>query len=75
MSALEIENRLEYFYCCIGAFAFRHSLTNAEAYRYLSNFKGLDFIDKHYGAEHSQSIEDSVEDMTAVCKRNGGRLS
>ena len=75
MSGAETGNRLEYFYCCIGAFAQRYSLTNAEAYRYLRNFKGLDFIDKHYEAEHTQSIEDSVEDMTAICKRNGGLLS
>lgn len=74
MSKIEIENKLEYFYCCIGAFASRHSISNAEAYRYLLNFKGLDFIDKHYRVEHTQSIEDSVEDMTTVCKRNGGRL-
>jgi len=42
---------------------------------YLNKFKGLDFIDKFYGVEHTQSIEDSVDDMTAVCKKNGGYLS
>ncbi len=75
MSRREIRNRLDYYYCCIGAFAFRHSLSNAAAYMYLNKFKGLDFIDKFYGVEHTQSIEDSVDDMTAVCKKNGGYLS
>lgn len=75
MSKREIRNRLEYYYCCIGAFASRYSLSNSEAYRYLRTFNGLDFIDKHYGVEHTQSIEDSVEDMIIVCKNNGGTLS
>ncbi len=75
MSQIEIINRLEYFYCCIGAFAKRFALSNAQAYRYLVDFKGMDFIDKHYGVEHTQSIEDAVEDMTVICQRNGGRLA
>lgn len=74
MSADELNNRLLYYFCCIGAFARKHSMTNAEAYRFLSDFKGLDFIDTLYEVEHTQSIEDSVEDMLEVCQRNGGVL-
>ena len=74
MSADELNNRLLYYFCCIGAFARKHSMTNAEAYRFLSDFKGLDFIDTFYEVEHTQSIEDSIEDMLTVCQRNGGVL-
>lgn len=45
--------RIEYYYCCLGAFASRHRLSNVEAYRYLKTFKGLDFIDKLYEVEHT----------------------
>ena len=75
MSAEELNNRLLYFFCCIGEFARRHSLSNAQAYKFLEEFKGLDFIDQHYEVEHTQSIEDSVEDMMTVCQRNGGALA
>jgi len=75
MSAEELNNRLLYFFCCIGEFARRYSLSNAQAYRFLEEFKGLDFIDQHYEVEHTQSIEDSVEDMMTVCQRNGGALA
>ena len=75
MSAEELNNRLLYYFCCIGEFARKYSLTNAEAYKFLSEFKGMDFIDTYYEAEHTQSIEDSVEDMMSVCQRNGGALA
>ncbi|MDO4826599.1 MAG: DUF3791 domain-containing protein [Bacteroidia bacterium] len=75
MSKKERENRIEYYYCCLGAFASRHCISNAEAYRYLKTFKGLDFIDRFYEVEHTQSIEDAVEDMSIVCQKNGGTLS
>lgn len=75
MSAEELNNRLLYFFCCIGAFARKHSLSNAEAYKFLTEFKGLDFLDQQYEIEHTQSIESSIEDMMSVCEKNGGVLA
>ena len=70
----EQSNIVEYLVCVIGAFAKQFSLTNAKAYQYLRQYKGLDFLTKHYGVEHTQSIEDAVEDITIVCNRHGGAL-
>lgn len=70
-----IPNIIEYVICCIGAFAERFSLTNAEAYKYLHMHRGLDFLFKHYDTEHTQSIDDAVEDITAICLRHGGALA
>jgi len=75
MGTEDLNNRLLYYFCCIGEFARKYSLTNAEAYKFLSEFKGMDFIDTHYETEHTQSIEDSVEDMMSVCQMNGGALA
>ena len=63
----EQSNIVEYLVCVIGAFARQFSLTNAKAYMYLRQYKGLDFLTKHYGVEHTQSIEDAVEDIIAIC--------
>ena len=71
----EQSNIIEYLICVIGAFARQFSLTNAKAYQYLREFKGLDFLTRHYGVEHTQSIEDAVEDCTIVCQRHGGALA
>ena len=67
-------NMIEYLLCVIGAFAGQFMLTNASAYRYLRDYKGLDFLVRHYEIEHTQSIEDAVEDITAICHRHGGAL-
>ena len=70
----ELDNKIEYLLMCIGAFAEKFKLTNKSAYNYLRHFKALDFLNDFYDIEHTQSIEDAVDDMTLICKRNGGQL-
>lgn len=70
----EQRNIIEYLVCVIGAFARQFSLTNAKAYQYLRQYNGLDFLIKHYNVEHTQSIEDAVEDIAIICNRHGGAL-
>ncbi|WP_455636368.1 DUF3791 domain-containing protein [Parabacteroides sp.] len=41
----------------------------------LHRFKGLEFFDDCYEAEHQLSIRDAVEDLTIICKRNRGALT
>lgn len=67
-------NIIEYVTCCVGAFAQQHSLTNAQAYSYLRRFSGIDFLVDCYEAEHTLSIEDAVEDITAICQKEGGKI-
>ena len=67
-------NILEYVNCCVGAFANRFQLPLPSAYAYLRRFKGVDFLIDCYPAEHTLSIEDAVEDITQLCRKNGGRL-
>ena len=71
----EERNRISFYVACIGTFAERFSVSNAFAYGYLSQYKGLDFIFDFYDVEHAFSIDDAVDDMVKVCHRNGGPLS
>lgn len=66
---------IHYLVMCLGLFAQKHHLTKKEACNYLSRFKGLEFSINHYEAEHQLSLHDCVDDMTAICLRNGGTLS
>lgn len=68
-------NIIEYVNCCIGAFANRFRLSTVQAYAYMKRFKGIDFLIDCYAAEHTLSIEDSVEDVVQLCQKHGGRLA
>ena len=71
----EHSNIIEYVVCVVGAFAHHFSLSNAKAYQYIKKFKGIDFLFRHYEAEHTLSINDAVEDVVIICSRHGGALS
>ncbi len=71
----ETINTINYLVCCIGAFAQRFSLSNRQAYQYLHQYQGLQFLIDFYDVEHTQSIDDAVEDCARICHRHGGALS
>lgn len=74
MSKAQLEI-LEYLICCIGAFAERFSISNGQAYRYLKQYQGLAYLQKHYNIVHTFSIDDAVEDCAHICSRHGGALT
>lgn len=63
---------IHYIIMSVGLFARKYKLTKREACNYLSRFKGLDFTIRNYEVEHQLSLDDCVEDMAAICQRNGG---
>ena len=69
-----VRNRMTYFVYCINAFAEHYHLSPKQAFAYLHRFKGLEFLDECYEAEHQLSIRDAVNDLSIICKRNGGAL-
>lgn len=40
----------------------------------LDRFKGLEFLLDFYPTLHLQSIDDTVDDLIIMCKKNGGTL-
>ena len=70
----EVQNRVTYMIYCVSAFANHHGLNFKQAYSYLKRFKGIDFLDEYYEAEHQLSISDAVSDLSIICNRNGGAL-
>lgn len=65
---------IHYVVMSLGLFARRYSLSKKEACNYLSRFKGLQFTLDNYEAEHQLSLSECVDDMAAVCRRNGGGI-
>lgn len=68
------QNRMTYFIYCINAFADRYKLTPKQAFVYLRRYKGMSFLEECYEAEHQLSIGDAVDDLSIICRRNGGAL-
>lgn len=67
-------DKLEWTLIFIFEFGRRYGLTVKQAFNYLSRFKGIEFIDKHYGYCHTQSFQSMVDDIADYCNRKGGEL-
>ena len=67
-------NKIDYLVALITEFALAHHVSTQYAYQYLQKYKGLDFVERFYDVEHTFSFENTVEDLTAYCKRMGGTL-
>ncbi len=72
---VRLEDKLAYIIAVVSEFASAYSLNTQQAYRYLDRFKGIDFVDKFYNVEHTQTFEDVVEDLAVLCRKNGGALA
>lgn len=59
---------------CIYAFGQRYALSRQSAYRYLQEHKGLAFLIEFYDVEHLQSMDETIDDLSIICKKNGGTL-
>lgn len=70
-----LKDKVEYIVICISEFARVHKLSMQQAFMYLKQCRGIEFLDKNYDVEHLFSIEDAVDDLTNICKRNGGVLA
>lgn len=72
---MEQNHKTTYIIYCIDKFADAYHLTSKQSFAYLNRYKGIEFLDKNYEAEHLLSFEDAVEDLTTICQRNGGGLA
>lgn len=73
--AMQEINILDYIVVCISEFASRHDMHMRDAYVYLSTYKGLEFLKEFYDVEHTLSFDDAMEDVAAVCRKNGGAVA
>ena len=63
-------NMINYMVVCVNDYADRHGSSYVEAFDYLYNKKGLDFLEDCYEAEHTLSLDTALEDLEAVCSSN-----
>lgn len=68
------KHKIEYLVALISDFAETYKIKQQQAFNYLKRFKALDFYERHYNVMHTQSFEDSIENLVEVCNKNGGSL-
>jgi len=67
-------NIINYLVICVNDFAERFRMNSKAAYKFLSQYGGIDFLMQHYEIEHTLSLDDAVDDLERVCRNNGGVL-
>lgn len=65
---------LEYIVAVVSEFSKRHDIAELAAFQYLRNFSGINFINECYASLHTDNLEYALNDIDAICRRNGGRL-
>lgn len=71
----QMRNLLDYIVVCINEFAEQKQIGTREAYLYLNEYKGIEFLHEFYDVEHTLSFDDTVEDLTKICSSNGGAIA
>ena len=67
-------NRIRYMNFIIISFAKGAKMWIPEAYKYLRDFGGLDFLYRHYEYEHTLPASHTHFTLLKVCRNNGGWL-
>ena len=67
-------DKIEYTIMLVKLFASHYHLTPVQAYRYISRFDGVGFIERNYGIMHTLSFQEMVQGLSDYCHRKGGLL-
>lgn len=70
----EERKQINYTVVCVNEFAHRHNLNIKEAFQFLFQCKAIEFLKENYDIEHTLSLDDALDDMLIICKKNGGML-
>lgn len=71
----EERKRINYTVACVGEFAERYGLGLKEAFSFLFEYKAIEFLKQNYEIEHTLSFDEALDDMMAICKKNGGAIA
>ncbi len=67
-------DKIRYINMCIVEFGHKFGMPSYMSYNYLKKHKALDFLNECYAAEHTLSLEDALDDMQVISRRNGGTI-
>ena len=71
----QTRKQVNYMVSCIHEFARRKKISQQDAYLFLQQYQGISFLNEFYDVEHTLSMNDAMDDLETVCRKNGGELS
>ena len=69
----ETQNKVGFMAFIINKFAITYKMNRQKAYLYLKKYGGLDFLNEHWWALHTDNSFWAVRDLYEVCYENGGQ--
>ena len=69
----ETQNKMGFMAYIINKFATTYKMNRQKAYLYLKKYGGLEFLNEHWWALHTDNSMWSVRDMYLICVQNGGQ--
>jgi hypothetical protein len=70
----QISDKVSFISFIVPEFAVAFKISMTEAYQYLEQYGGFDFLDKHWWALHTDNKYWTLLDIFDICRRNGGYL-
>ncbi|GHV48434.1 hypothetical protein FACS1894181_04130 [Bacteroidia bacterium] len=68
----ETSDKVSFITFIIPAFADAYKMPMPDAYRYLKEYGGLDFLHEHWWALHTDNKYYALDDIREICYQNGG---
>ena len=72
LSEKELQDQIAWITFIIPEFAEAYKKNKREAFIYLDNYGGFDYVYKHWRPLHCENPENVIHDMFDICKKNGG---
>lgn len=70
----EERKKINYAVACVSEFANQYCIKQKTAFKFLYQYKAIEFIKEYYDIEHTLSFDEVLEDMLLICQKNGGVL-
>jgi hypothetical protein len=70
----ELSDKISFITFIIPKFASGYKMNPQKAYVYLKQYGGLDFLNEHWWALHTDNPYWAIREMAQVCRNNGGYL-
>lgn len=72
VKTMETKQEIYYFVMILNLISKKYNISINEAYKYLSTYKGMEFLQEFYDVEHTLNTDDVLDDVLAICVKNGG---